>query len=85
VANVVVELELVVVDPHCVVHQWDVTHTLPIAGDQAESRPDVRPNPFDVDPTVRSRDGSYFEDGRNRDVHVRRRRLEGEERSVQSR
>ena len=84
VADVIVEVEILVVDPHRLVQARREVEALPIARDQVQARGDVIPDAREVDSAVGVADRARIEDRGERHVHVRARRLEVQEGLIQS-
>jgi hypothetical protein len=83
VADVVVEAEAVVVDPHRRPVVGDVGEPLAVAGDVLELGLDVGLDPVDVDATVGPFQLARFEDRHRRHVHVGGARFQRQERGVE--
>ena len=82
VADVVLDAEVVVVDPDRPATQRCVGQALPVARDAVQARADERADPLDVDAAVLGAQRPGFGDEHRRDVHRRARPLGAEERRV---
>ncbi len=79
VADVVVETEPTIVDPHRMVLERDPFQALPVARNQMQDARDRALESLDVDATVWGAERAGLEDLGRRDVHVHGGRLEDEE------
>ncbi len=78
----VLKVEIGIVDPHRMPFDRDVPDHLPIARDQVETRGNMGTHEVDLDAAVGIAEIADLEDRDPGDVHVARRRFEGEERTV---
>ena len=82
-SDVVLERELIVVDPHRVAVVGHPFQTLPIAGYVLELGEDVSPDSGEIDSTVLALEGGCIEQGHSSDVHMTGPGLERQERGVE--
>ncbi len=82
VADVVAEVEVVVVDPHGLVEDGDPAETMAVARHEMQAPRDLVANPLDVDAARRQRQWSRLEEDQAAEVHVCGRVLEMEERAI---
>jgi hypothetical protein len=83
VTQVIVEREVLIVDPDRMTIIRDVVEALPVAGDVLQLGLDVAPDPLDVDPPVLSFQRRRVEERHPGHMHVAGRGLQGEEGGVE--
>jgi hypothetical protein len=84
-ANVVVDVEVLVIHPYRMPFERDTGEPLPVARDEVELGRNEPPDEVDVDPSFGRGEWTRLEDGQPGHVHVCRARFEREERGVQVR
>ena len=84
-ADVVLDIEVVGVNPNGGSPQWCPGEPLAVAGDVLQSRGDEGPDSVDVDPAVRCAQGPRVEDGNAGDMEVCSTCLQSQERGVERR
>ena len=83
VADVVIDVEVLVIDPSWMALQRNPRQTLPVSRNQVQLGFDQSADTFGVDAALRITHGGGFEDGNPGDVHVSRPGLQRQKRVIE--